>query len=96
MKGRLLFYVLIVSIPLFPGLVVRQSIRFTRLTEEVKRIESVQEEWVESNKRLIAGITALSSPERIEAISRNELGLVKKAPEHVLQIRIEGGPGPDG
>lgn len=96
MKGRPLFYALVLSIPLFLGLVVRQSIRFNGLTEEVRRMERVQEERVENNKRLIAGIAVLSSPERIEAISRNELGLVKKTPEDVLQIRIEGGSGFDG
>ncbi|MDR1949665.1 MAG: septum formation initiator family protein [Spirochaetaceae bacterium] len=96
MKGRLLFYVLTASIPLFLGAIVRQSVRYAELVDEVKRVEAAQEEWVESNKRLIAGIAVLSSSERIEGIAKNELGLVKKPPEAVLQIRIEGGRELDG
>jgi cell division protein FtsL len=96
MKGRILFYGLIASMPLLLGAVVLQSIRYAELAKDVKGIESAQEECMESNKRLIAGIAVLSSSERIREIATNELGLVKKAPEDVLQIRIEGEHGLDG
>jgi cell division protein FtsL len=59
----------------------------------MRRLETVQEEWIESNKRLIAGIAVLSSSERIEHIAKNDLGLQKKAPEEILQIRIEDSDG---
>ncbi|MDR2021098.1 MAG: septum formation initiator family protein [Treponema sp.] len=83
-------YFLILTIPLFLGLTTLQSSRYAQLEREMRRLETVQEEWIESNKRLIAGIAALSSSERIEHIARNDLGLQKKAPEEILQIRIEG------
>jgi cell division protein FtsL len=57
------------------------------------RLEQVQTEWLESNKRLIAGIAVLSSTERIEHIAVNDLNLRRIRPQDVLQITIEGGKG---
>ena len=88
MIRRFLFYCLIVSVPAFLGLTVWQSSRYGDLEREIKKLEKIQEEWVENNKRLIAGITFLSSPDRVERIARNDLGLRKKLPEEVLHISI--------
>jgi cell division protein FtsL len=96
MIRRILLYVLILTIPLCLGAAAWQSVRYTELTWEIEKLESLQEEWVENNKRLIAGIAVLSSSERIENIARKDLGLVRKTPEEVLQIKITGGPGNDG
>ncbi|GHV17868.1 hypothetical protein FACS189493_6280 [Spirochaetia bacterium] len=96
MKARFLLYFLALTLPLCLGAVAWQSNRYTELKRETARLEEVQEEWVESNNQLIAGIAVLSSSERIEYIARNELGLTKKRPEEVLQIKIERGPGLDG
>lgn len=91
MIKRIFFYLLILTFPAFLGLVIWQSVRYADLERELIRLEKTQEEWVENNKRLIANITVLSSPERIERIARDELGLQKKRPEEVLQISIGGG-----
>jgi cell division protein FtsL len=93
--GRyLLFYFVIISIPLFLALTVWQSVRYNALRQEVNRLEEAQADWVESNKRLIAGIAVLSSPERIERIAEKDLDLRKIRPEDVLQVKIqEGGKG---
>ncbi|MDR2536106.1 MAG: septum formation initiator family protein [Treponema sp.] len=90
MKRRLiLLYFFALTIPFFLGITAWQSSRYAALERDVKRLEDEQEVWIESNKRLIAGIAVLSSPERIEKIARDELGLSKIRPEDVLQIRIE-------
>ena len=86
-------YFAALTIPLMLALVVWQSNRYSALKLELERLEEAQAEWVESNKRLIAGIAVLSSPERIEHIARNDLMLKKIRPEDVLQVRIEGGKG---
>jgi cell division protein FtsL len=96
MSKRILLYFFTLTIPLCLGVAAWQSNRYTELIREVEKLESVQEEWVENNKQLIAGIAVLSSSERIENIAKNDLGLVKKLPEEVLQIKIGGGPGGDG
>jgi len=90
-KRFLLFYFLIFTIPLFLGLLVWQSNRYQDLSKELTRLEQTQTEWIESNKRLIAGIAEYSSPQRIESIARDQLNLQKILPEYLLQVKIMGG-----
>jgi cell division protein FtsL len=93
LKKFLIFYIMVFSIPVLLALVVWQSTRYQNLTRELVRLEQAQNEWIESNKRLIAGVAEYSSPERIEYIARNRLNLNKIRPEHFLQVRITGGEG---
>lgn len=92
-KRYLVIYFAVVTIPLFLGLVVWQSNRFRNLEQEIRRLEKLQAEWVESNKRLIAANAVLSSPQRIEHIAQKDLGLRKIRPEDVLQVKIAEGKG---
>lgn len=96
MRRCLFLYFMVLTIPLLLGLLAWQSARYRDLERAVTRLEDSQEDWVESNRRLIAGNAILSSPERIEHIAVKELGLSKIQPEHVLQIRIEERKGNDG
>lgn len=93
MRRFVLLYILALTLPLFFGVSLRQSGKYAALQREVRSLEVIQEEWVESNKRLIAGIALLSSPDRIERIAVEELDLTRKQPEEILQIRIEGSRG---
>jgi len=86
-------YFLGLTIPLFIGALVWQSNRYQNLSKELSRLEQTQTEWIESNKRLIAGIGEYSSPERIEDIALNQLDLQKIQPEYFLQVKITGGKG---
>jgi cell division protein FtsL len=89
-KRFLFLYFIVFSIPLFLGITAWQSARYAALERETRRLEAVQEDLVESNKRLIAGIAVLASSERINHIAVHDLGLSRIRPEDVLQIRIEG------
>ncbi|MDR2900233.1 MAG: septum formation initiator family protein [Treponema sp.] len=89
-------YIVVITIPLCLGFNAWQSVRYAEVSREIKQLEKTQTEWIENNKRLIAGIAMLSSSERIEKIAKNELGLVKKTPEEIMQIRIEGIKRTDG
>jgi cell division protein FtsL len=91
MRRYLLLYFVVLTIPLLLALNAWQSARYISLQREIGRLEEAQAEWVESNKRLIAGIAVLSSSERIENIAKKDLELDKIQPEHVLQVRIETG-----
>jgi cell division protein FtsL len=91
MKKYLLLYLIVLTIPIFMGLKVWQANRYTALKQETKRLEANQSDWVESNKRLVAGISVLSAPKRIINIARKELGMIKIKPESVLQIKITEG-----
>jgi cell division protein FtsL len=90
-KRYLLLYFIVLTIPLCLGLLVWQSNRYQSLVKELERLEQSQTEWIESNKRLIAGIGEYSSPERIESIAKSELDLQKIPPEYFLQVKIMGG-----
>jgi cell division protein FtsL len=92
-KRYLLLYFIVLTIPLCLGLLVWQSNRYQNLEKELERLEQTQTEWIESNKRLIAGIGEYSSPERIENIAKSQLDLQKIPPEYFLQVRIMGGKG---
>ena len=90
-KRYALLYFMVLSIPFFLGIAAWQSIRYTELDKKVRRLEAVQENWIENNRKLIAGIAVLSSASRIEQVAIYDLELSKMRPEDVLQVRIEGG-----
>ena len=90
-KRCLLLYFFVLTIPLFLGLAAWQSVRYRELDKSVRRLEATQEDWIENNKKMIAGVALLSSSGRIEQIAVHDLGLSKIYPEYVLQVRIEGG-----
>ena len=92
-KRYLLLYFIVFTIPLFLGLLVWQSNRYQNLLKELERLEQTQTEWIESNKRLMAGIGEYSSPERIEALAKSQLDLQKIPPENFLQVKITEGKG---
>ena len=88
-----LLYFFVLSIPFFLGVIAWQSIRYVELDKGTRRLEAIQENWVEGNKKLMAGIAVLSSSARIEQVAVHDLGLSKMRPEDVLQIKIEEGQG---
>ena len=89
----ILLYFFVFSIPFFLGFTAWQSFRYSELERNVRRLEAFQEDQVEVNKKLIAGIAVLSSSGRIVQVALNDLGLSRILPEHVLQVMIEGGQG---
>ena len=93
MKKVILIFAAVLTIPLLLALLTWQSCRYLNLKNEISRLDQSQADWVESNKRMIAGIAVLSSPRRIENIARNELYMQKIKPENVLQVKITGGKG---
>jgi cell division protein FtsB len=54
---------------------VWQSFRYSSLKREISRLEAVQQDLIEQNKRSIAGISVLEAPERIEGLAKNSLKL---------------------
>jgi cell division protein FtsL len=92
-KKYFALYFLAVTLPVLLALITWQSNRYRNLNRELTRLEQTQAEWIESNKKLIAGITEYSSPYRIEYIAENQLELRKIRPEYLLQVKIIGGKG---
>lgn len=93
-RRKLIFcYFFVLTIPMFLGFIAWQSVRYMELERNARRLEVIQEDWVESNRRLIASIAVLSSTSRIQQVAVQDLGLSRIRPEAVLQVRIDGGHG---
>ncbi len=54
-----------------------QGYRFEALKRSVEELEGEQRDWLEQNKKLVAAVAVLSSPERIQHLAEAELGLKK-------------------
>ena len=65
-KGRIL--VLTATIPLLLFLNSFQVFRFDTRLEEVQKLEDLQRELLEENKRVLMSIEVLSSPARIDSL----------------------------
>jgi cell division protein FtsL len=78
-----------ISLSLFIG--VWQTSRYSRLESEVMRLEGEQYDVITANRRLISGITVLSTPERIEKVAERDLGMRKARPEEIMRIELKKG-----
>jgi len=93
MKGYYaLFFLMVISIPVFLWANAWQSNECGILKNEIKKIEKTQENAVEENKTVVAEIADLLAVDKLENDARNKLGLKKIRPEDVLLI-IMGGKG---
>jgi hypothetical protein len=66
---------------------VWQSFRYSSLKREIARLEAVQRDLLEQNKRNIAGISVLESPGRVDELGKGELGLSRPAADTFIMIR---------
>lgn len=82
--------ILALAIPALLVLNTLQARKFARLEEEVLAIEKRQYEVIEENKRLIASISKLSSPDRIEMIATDTLNMEKAKPEDIIRVEVKG------
>jgi cell division protein FtsL len=89
-RRYVLFYFFVLTIPLILGIAAWQSVRYTELERKVRHLEAIQQDWVESNKKIIASIAVLSSVKRIEQVAIYDLRLSRIQPEDVIQVYIEG------
>jgi cell division protein FtsL len=96
MTKRPLYYLMALAIPAAFALNAWQSVAYAGVSRELKVLEKTQSEWIESNKRLIAGISVLSSAERIERLAIHELKMKKIQAESVTHVMIAPGGGSDG
>lgn len=89
-----LFIIFLCFIPLLiPGILCLYAIqakKYTDLTKEIAELELKQEQLIEENKKLISDISLLSSPERIEKIATEELGMHKAENEDIIRVEMKG------
>jgi cell division protein FtsL len=79
------------AIPVLLFATVWQSSRYVFLESDAKALEKQQYDVISLNKRMISGITVLSTPERIEKIATTELRMRKAEPGEILRIELKKG-----
>jgi hypothetical protein len=84
------------SIPALLFLNVWQGVRYSRLREEVGRLEAEQTAWFERNKNLLAAVGIYSSPKRLDAIAAQDPLVSKPAAPGAIRVEVEqdGGAAP--
>ena len=90
---KIMILILVVTIPVFLSFEVWQVFRYRSLKQEALTLEAQQKDWLERNKKILANISLFSSPERIEKLSEETLGLERIDASRVLTIKLSGGKG---
>ncbi len=88
--------ILALVLPLAVFLNVWQVFRYKRLEDEIASLEDRQQELIEKNKNIIAGISVLQSPQRLEELAKEELELQKIEPGRLIRIQTEEKESSDG
>jgi cell division protein FtsL len=68
-----------------------QGYRFEALKREVQQLEAEQRDWLEQNKKLVAAVAVLASPERIQRLAEGELGLKKPERSALATVVVPSG-----
>ncbi len=83
---KFLIILMVLTVPFLFSLEVWQVARYKELANEVRELETEQESWVDENKKMLADISVLRSPERIQKLAVEQLGLEPLDPERILRI----------
>jgi hypothetical protein len=68
-----------------------QGFRYQELERQVAGLEQEQQNWLEKNKKAIAALAVLSSPERIKELAVGPLELKPLEPRDLMKIELERG-----
>ena len=69
-----------------------QGYRYERLKRGVRELEAEQRDWLEQNKKLVAALAVMSSPDRIERIAVRELGLKRLERSRLTTVVLPAEP----
>jgi cell division protein FtsL len=86
---KLVMIIAACTVPAFFFLQVLTAYHFQSLEREVRTLEKEQKDWFEKNKKIIAGISVLRTPERIEKIAQDELGLEQIDSSRIKRLVVE-------
>jgi hypothetical protein len=67
-----------------------QGFHYQELEREIGGLEQEQKNWLEKNKKVIAALAVLSSPERIKTLAVDSLGLKPLQAEDLIKIELGG------
>ena len=81
---------ILLSIPVLMMLQMLQAYRYVTVRDGMVDAEERQQDLLEKNRRLQAGIAVFDAPARIFRVADESLGLEPADPENVLQVRFPG------
>ena len=85
-------YLAIISVPVILMVQFYQGYRYTITWQQGQELKELQEVYFEENRKILAGITVYSAPERIYRVAMEILGLKKIESDRRLLINFpEGG-----
>jgi len=85
---KIILLILVATVPGLIFLTVRQVFNYNQVDKEVHSLIMDQRELFEQNKRMVANLSILSSPGRIDDLAENVLDLEKISIDRV-RIKIE-------
>lgn len=83
---KLLVLIIVATVPGLIFLTVKQVFNYEQVDKEVNALIMEQRELFEQNKRMVANLSILSSPGRIDELAENILELDKK---NIDTVRIK-------
>ena len=83
-----LFFIMILAVLSLFFLNTWQGFRYQELERGVGRLEQEQKSWLEKNKKVIAALAVLSSPERIKNLAEGSLGLKPLQGQELIEIEL--------
>lgn len=83
---KIFFILILVSVPVFLMVQAVQGFRYASVLEKIDNYTLLQEERLEENQRLLAGIAVFNAPERVFQVGKEALGLESAEPDKVLQV----------
>jgi hypothetical protein len=85
-----LFFIMILAVLSLFFLNTWQGFRYQELERGVGRLEQEQKNWLEKNKKVIAALAVLNSPERIKNLAEGSLGLKPLQGQELIEIELGG------
>jgi len=85
---KILVLFMIATIPGLIFITVRQVYKYNQVDAEVNSLIMSQRELFEENKRMVANLSILSSPGRIDSLAGDMPNLTNGAPD-TIRIKIE-------
>ena len=89
MNRKLLLFCAL-TLPVFFFGVVAQSMAYRQAYRQLESKLAQQDLWIEKNKRLMAGVTVLQSPSRIEDLASGKLGLSLVGASGTVKVQFGG------
>ncbi|RKX86220.1 MAG: cell division protein FtsL [Spirochaetes bacterium] len=85
---KFLLLIIVATVPGIIFLTVRQVYNYNKIDQEVHSLILDQRELFEQNKRMVANLSILSSPGRIDDLAENKLKMEKNRVD-TIRIKIE-------